>query len=240
MKAGDVVDVAGYEYTIWNQAEWKGEWFATREQSPTVTVCVSIYKSGGRWKVRRQWLTSHTPDSRPPVDSNHIPMRRSPSDTQQAMVAKYLPRAGTKRALIYDLIIEHDGLTDDEIEVITGFLHQSASATRNSLMNDGWIKDSGERRKNRNGNMAIVWVNDDSPLTEGTPKSEHHDSPMDSPARPDPDPAPTTSTHGPGYCGRKDCLICESDPWAEDYSGDPLDLTDDLVIDGIDNYGSLG
>jgi hypothetical protein len=34
-----------------------------------------------------------------------------------------------------------------------------------------------------------------------------------------PVPVPTTDTHGPGYCGRHGCLICESDPWAEDYAG---------------------
>jgi hypothetical protein len=40
----------------------------------------------------------------------------------------------------------------------TGFRHESTSATRNCLMNDGWIIDSGLRRETPQGNPAIVWV----------------------------------------------------------------------------------
>ena len=46
---------------------------------------------------------------------------------------------------------------DDEIEVLTGLTHQTASATRNSLMRDGLIVVSGDARTNRRGNASIVW-----------------------------------------------------------------------------------
>jgi len=50
------------------------------------------------------------------------------------------------------------GATDDEIEVITGMSHATASARRNDLLHAGWIKPSGERRKTRAGRPATVWV----------------------------------------------------------------------------------
>jgi hypothetical protein len=71
-----------------------------------------------------------------------------------------LPKTGTKRRITYDLIKESGtyGLCDHELEFKTGWLHQSASAARNTLMNDGFIKDSGLRRKTPAGNDAIVWI----------------------------------------------------------------------------------
>jgi len=50
------------------------------------------------------------------------------------------------------------GLCDHELEEKTGWLHQSASAARNTLMKDGWIVDSGQRRNTPQNNPAIVWV----------------------------------------------------------------------------------
>jgi hypothetical protein len=79
-------------------------------------------------------------------------------DTSRSAAEKALPRSGTRRKEIFDLIAEREfGLTDDEIEVLTGYTHQSASSVRNSLMRDGLIVDSEMRRKNRRGNSSIVW-----------------------------------------------------------------------------------
>ncbi len=49
------------------------------------------------------------------------------------------------------------GYTDDELEAMFGRTHQSVSATRNTLMRKGLIEDSGAKRQNRSGNLAIVW-----------------------------------------------------------------------------------
>jgi Fic family protein len=79
-------------------------------------------------------------------------------DTSRSAAEKALPRSGTRRKEIFDLIAEREfGLTDDEIEVLTGLTHQTASATRNSLMRDGLIVASGGARTNRRGNASIVW-----------------------------------------------------------------------------------
>jgi predicted transcriptional regulator len=55
------------------------------------------------------------------------------------------------------LIRQNEGLTDDEIERLTGYTHQSASSSRNSLMNDGFVYASTVRRRTRQGQKAIVW-----------------------------------------------------------------------------------
>jgi hypothetical protein len=69
-------------------------------------------------------------------------------------------RAGSRRKEVYDAIQRtlHRGFTDDEMETALGRSHQTLSATRNSLMNDGLIVDSGQRRRTKWGNDAIVWV----------------------------------------------------------------------------------
>jgi hypothetical protein len=79
-------------------------------------------------------------------------------DTSRDAARKAVLKAGTRRKEIFDLIAEREfGLTDDEIEVLTGLTHQSASGLRNSLMRDGLLVDSDMRRKNRRGNTSIVW-----------------------------------------------------------------------------------
>lgn len=91
------------------------------------------------------------------VDNDTVRLTSRPTDTQAAAASKAVLKAGTRRKEVFDLIVRYDGLTDDEIETITRTTHQSASATRNSLMRDGYVWDSGERRANRQGNLSIVW-----------------------------------------------------------------------------------
>jgi len=61
---------------------------------------------------------------------------------------------------------EDKGRTCDELEVITGGLHQSVSAQIRSLVKREWLegkkdpseKDGLEKRNTRTGRRAIVWV----------------------------------------------------------------------------------
>ena len=88
-------------------------------------------------------------------------VRVSAHATATTLEAVYkLPHQGTKRRICYDLIREagERGLCDHEIEAATGWLHQSASACRNSLMKDGHVKAGSLRRKTPSGNDSIVWV----------------------------------------------------------------------------------
>jgi hypothetical protein len=98
--------------------------------------------------------------ARRPIEANSIRVGRRSPKTSQIAAERVLPRTGTKRKTVYDLIRLEGarGLCDHEIEQITGWLHQSASSIRNGLMNDGWIMDSGQKRKTPQGNGAIVWV----------------------------------------------------------------------------------
>lgn len=97
---------------------------------------------------------------RRPVGVNSVQIGKASPKTSQIAAQRVLPRTGTKRKAVFDIITARGalGLCDHEIEEITGWLHQSASSIRNGLMNDGWIMDSGLRRKTPQGNDAIVWV----------------------------------------------------------------------------------
>ena len=93
----------------------------------------------------------------PPITRNTTPLARMATDTSYEAAKRALPDSGTKRRIVYDLILSEGGLCDHEIEERTGWLHQSASSARNSLMNDGWVRASLRRRKTPGGNDAIVW-----------------------------------------------------------------------------------
>lgn len=95
---------------------------------------------------------------RPPVVRNVAPVGHRHPATAKAAAASVLPRTGSKRRQVYDWIAKKGGMTDDEIEYVTGWSHQSVSAARNTLMNDGLIEDSGEVRKTKYGHDAIVWI----------------------------------------------------------------------------------
>lgn len=124
-------------------------------------------------------------------------LSRKPTDTQRNAVNLTLPRSGTKGSLLWSLFCEHGdhGLTDDEVERLTGWTHQSASAMRNGLMTRGLLKDSGQRRKNRRGLDCIVWVR------VSPPRLDADDS------KPDPVPVAALSESDLG-----NCLECGSAP----------------------------
>lgn len=111
------------------------------------------------WRAAKERLSK--PEQRdmfkPDIDRNVAPLGNLHPDTAAAAADRVFPRSGSRRRKIYDLILAQGGATDDEIEVHLGLSHQSASASRNTLMNDGWLADSGVRRKTRYGNDAIVW-----------------------------------------------------------------------------------
>jgi hypothetical protein len=92
------------------------------------------------------------------IERNVVSVSRNAPDTSRAAATNRLPKTGSKRGITYDLIKCYpQGLCDHEIEQLTGWLHQSASSVRNSLMRDGLIYDSGLRRKTSTGNDAIAW-----------------------------------------------------------------------------------
>ena len=96
----------------------------------------------------------------PAVDDVRAQVGRFHPDTAQHAAARALPRSGSDRRRVYDLILERgaEGATDDELEVALDLPHQTASARRNGLRDDGWVTDSGRKRPTRSGADAIVWI----------------------------------------------------------------------------------
>lgn len=96
---------------------------------------------------------------KPKVDRRVAPVGHRHPETAKTAARRSMPKAGTRRGEVYRLIQRagEQGLTDDELEYKTGKSHQSVSATRNTLMNDGLIEASGFRRRTRWGNDAIAW-----------------------------------------------------------------------------------
>lgn len=87
--------------------------------------------------------------------------RKDAPDTSHAVFDKI--RNGNLQDQVLQAFINLDringvGATDDDIEVALGRAHQSVSAARNSLVRKGYLVDTGERRPNRHGNMAVRWA----------------------------------------------------------------------------------
>lgn len=91
------------------------------------------------------------------IDANKVVTNYQQTSILSAI--KLLPKSGSNRRRIYDLIYEAGslGLCDHEIEEITNLKHQTASSARCGLVKDGWVQDAGLKRLTREGNKAIVW-----------------------------------------------------------------------------------
>lgn len=88
--------------------------------------------------------------------------RMHATPTSQAMRQSALPRSGSLRATMVQLLLNY-GHTDDQMEVTLGRSHQSVSAARYTLVEQGWVRaltSHGETvlRPTRAGNPAIVWT----------------------------------------------------------------------------------
>lgn len=92
--------------------------------------------------------------------------RRStkPETSREAAIAQ-LPKAGTKRAQVWEFLKREGthGATDEEGERKLGWIHQTYSARRCELAIQKLVKDSGERRLTSYGKRAAVWVACDLP-----------------------------------------------------------------------------
>ena len=92
------------------------------------------------------------------VRDNVVSVARRAQRTSRQAAEKLEPSAGTIRAAVWQAIKDNQGMTDYELETLLRGKHQTISASRRSLVLDGWIVDSGMTRKNPQGNDCIVWV----------------------------------------------------------------------------------
>ena len=91
------------------------------------------------------------------VDSNVVTMGSKSQRTSQKAAERFLPRSGSVRRRVYEHMVKCGGRTDYELEREFNISHQTISASRRSLVVDGWLVDSGQTRKNKSGNDCIVW-----------------------------------------------------------------------------------
>ena len=94
------------------------------------------------------------------VGDNVVMISKKAQRTSRATAEKILPRTGSIRRSVYESIkYKGDwGYTDYELEALLQSSHQTVSASRRSLVLDGFLIDSGRTRKNDIGNECIVWV----------------------------------------------------------------------------------
>lgn len=93
------------------------------------------------------------------IDNNKIKIAKNAQRTSVMAAERALPRSGTKRRLVYDFIERCGmrGATDDEIQATLNIEGNTVRPTRGSLVEDGYIIDTGTTRKNKHGNECIVW-----------------------------------------------------------------------------------
>jgi predicted transcriptional regulator len=88
-----------------------------------------------------------------PLSPGHVP----DNDTSIAAADSVAVTAPTIRGKILKHIASVGKVTCDEIEVVFGLRHQTASARVRELSMLGEIVDTGERRKTRSGRTARVY-----------------------------------------------------------------------------------
>jgi len=96
-------------------------------------------------------------DSLRGIDDNVVSISSKSRSTSKNAASKILPRTGSIRREIYNLVQRGAGLTDYELESLLKGKHQTVSASRRSLVLDGFLTDSGRTRKNDVGNDCIIW-----------------------------------------------------------------------------------
>jgi len=94
------------------------------------------------------------------VTDNVVSISKKAKSTSRNAANKIMPRSGSIRQKVYEAIQHRHmgGLTDHELEQALNGKHQTISASRRSLVLDGFIVDSGQTRKNPQGNDCIVWI----------------------------------------------------------------------------------
>jgi hypothetical protein len=95
-----------------------------------------------------------------PVDANTVIVAKKARATSRSAAEGILPKSGTIRGRVYAYFngCGISGATDDEAQDFLGIDGNTFRPTRKSLLDDGYIIDSGGTRKNENGNDCVVWV----------------------------------------------------------------------------------
>lgn len=95
------------------------------------------------------------------------PHHRTGTDTEQEAARLMTPRAGTLREEALRAFTDalDTGLTDRELARVTGRYLYSIAPRRVELTRQGWLVDSGQRRRTDRGSRAVVWKLSDAALS---------------------------------------------------------------------------
>lgn len=83
-------------------------------------------------------------------------------ETSRIAFESVQPIAATRKKAVWDAVFSAglEGMTTDEVEVATGWIHQSVSALVNALRNEGALVETKRTRKTRSGRPAKVYIAD--------------------------------------------------------------------------------
>jgi hypothetical protein len=84
---------------------------------------------------------------------------RSGSRESQRAALRVLPKTGTKRSRVLELLAEAypGGLTDEEVQLRTEWDIRCCNARRKELEEGGWVVKADEQRRARSGHQVAVW-----------------------------------------------------------------------------------
>lgn len=87
-----------------------------------------------------------------------LPPHQSHSDTSTSAALSIAPKFGTMtRDVLVNLTKYPNGLTDEEAQNIMGMQGNSYRPCRVTLMDRGFVADTGDRRKTNQRKDAVVW-----------------------------------------------------------------------------------
>jgi len=80
--------------------------------------------------------------------------------TSRAAAVQELPATGSKRAAVYQFVLDHHehGATDEEIQTGLDMNPSTERPRRVELVEQGLLVDSGRTRLTRSRRSAVVWV----------------------------------------------------------------------------------
>lgn len=98
------------------------------------------------------------PDT-PRANRAHLPPFQKHSATSREAAVKIKPERDRQREIVLNVLRQNKlGLTDDQIQVITGLNGSSARPRRIELFAAGLVRPTDETRPTRTGRKATVWV----------------------------------------------------------------------------------
>jgi hypothetical protein len=242
-KAGDKVDVAGFEYELWSRAPKTGHWWATRIAGGE-TLARQIRQSKGRWVIATGVFgPAPQRDVTAPVDPiTHA--RSTDPVTSKVAARRSAMRAGTHKARLLESYFDAQpapavgmescpGLTDLEAAAAADLLSVGYWKRCSDLRNDGLIEPmlhaSGANviRYTENGDANMVCRITDMGMATLMAMKE--------PNAKEPEHVHSVCI----TCGGFDAVHHSDCERLAELNG-PGSEAADIIIDGNDQYGQIG